>query len=158
MISIAYPFLLLPSVQDRITGYPTVPSASVHERRERQSVPGRFPALTALPIDYNTGTGTVGAQDPVLKIETVVLLNRFLGLFPEITTTIHTVMAFQGDSSPTMRALFAGDILMTMWTFHGLNQLFDEVTTWKGVSCCLTLTLLHFGHLNLVFSYSEIVK
>jgi hypothetical protein len=152
------PFLLIPSVQDKILRYPTASPASVHERREQQSLPGRFPAFTAFPINNDTGTGTVGAQNPIVKIDSVVLINRFLGLFPEIAATIHTVMAFHGDSSPTVWTLFAWDILITMWTFHGKNQLFEEVTTWKGVSCCLTLTLLHFGHLNLVFSYSEIVK
>ena len=38
------------------------------------------------------------------------------------------------------------------------NQLLLEVIAWKDVICCLTLVLLHFGHLNFVFSYSLIVS
>ena len=35
------------------------------------------------------------------------------------------------------------------------RQLFFDVIVWKPVICCLILVLLHLGHLNFFFSYSE---
>jgi hypothetical protein len=77
-------------------------------------------------------------------------------LFAEVGTALRAVMAFGRHHSTARRAYLAWNFLMTVWTFHDFAQLFLEVVTWKEVICCLTLVLLHFGHLKFFFSYSEI--
>ena len=112
--------------------------------------------LSAPAVDHDPRAGSVWTKNPVIKIEAFLLLvDRLFHLFLKFSTAFQTKTALRRERGSALIALNAGYFFMAVWTFHIENQLFLEVVTWKGVIICLTLRLLHFGHLNFVFSYSE---
>jgi hypothetical protein len=113
-------------------------------------------ALSALPIKHNAGASAVRTKDPVFKIEFIILAYRvFCFTLNKMGTAIQAVTALQGDKGFTVRANLARDYFVAIWAFHSFGQLFLEVMIRTDPISCLTLVLLHFGHLILVFSYSE---
>ena len=83
-------------------------------------------AFSAFPINNNARACTVGAEDPVIKIEPIILLIYVFGIYNifDVTATVHAIMAFHGNINPTLETRFPCNFLVAMGTFHNiLNSL-----------------------------------
>jgi hypothetical protein len=115
----------------------------------------RLAAFSALAVDNDTCAGAVRTEDTIFNIKGILLAGLFLTFLFERDTALHAVAALPGDMGAACGASFSGYFFMTMRAFHNCYQLFLDVFTWNGEITCFTLVLLHLGHLNFVFSYSE---
>ena len=86
-------------------------------------------AFSTFAVDNNACAGSVGAKDPLLRIEHLLLLNEVLSQLLEAGSAFHTITAFSRHDRSALMALASGDLLMAVGAFHVGAQLFLEVTT-----------------------------
>ena len=64
-------------------------------------IAGRRAAFGAATVNDDAGTGPIGAEDPILHVQLVIL---FRLLFVEFSPAHHAVSAIQGDGDIAFRA------------------------------------------------------
>ena len=86
--------------------------------------------LTAPAVDYDTRTGAVGAENPILKFKAILLFtDRLFSLSLQFSAAFHTETALCRKCGSALGAFLSPYFVMAVWTLHFLYQLFLEVVT-----------------------------
>ena len=110
--------------------------------------------LIMMPVQLPSGQRTLSSKS---KSSSAWILLSSLGSASSCAPHSMQKRLSEGTLEPHWEQAFPG--ISCRQCGHSIGvQLFFEVTTSKGVNCCLTLVLLHLGHLNFFFSYSEMVR